>query len=244
MSLTASERRDEFIKYRQIRKSANPRLIQRQRDRLAAQNDRLALKIARRMLGCCKEELDDLSQLARVGLLKAIDRYDVDKGTAFSSFAVPYIKGEILHHLRDHWSLLKVPRRWLETLEKMERIQRKFEKAGRVMPLAEIAAAHGIAPDQWREIESAFGDATVVSLEEGLHDGEPDCDTARQSLRQVAIARAATLPNTMGRCVLMRLMHGAKDGAIAKALDLDTDTVRQLIADGLARLQAGQTEQI
>jgi DNA-directed RNA polymerase specialized sigma24 family protein len=48
----------------------------------------------------------------------------------------------------------------------------------------------------------------------------------------------------MGRCVLMRLINGAKDGAIAKSLELDTDTVRQLIADGLARLQAGQNEHI
>jgi RNA polymerase sigma-B factor len=244
MSLTASERREEFIRYRQIRQSGNARAIQRQRDRLAAQNDRLALKIARRMLGCCKEDLDDLSQLARIGLLKAIDRYDVSKGTAFSSFAVPYIKGEILHHLRDHWSLLKVPRRWLETLEKMVRVQRKFEKAGRSMSLAEIAVAHGIPPDQWREIEAAFGEATVISMEEGTHDGEPDCDLARQSLRQAAISRASTLPKAMARFVLMRLSNGAKDGAIAKALELDTDTVRQLIADGLIRLQAGQNEHI
>src|SRR5687767_5611322 len=79
------------------------------RERLVERFLPLARQLARRY-GAAGEPLDDLIQVASLGLVKAIDRYELDRGTAFSSFAVPTILGEIKRHFRDTGWTLRVPR--------------------------------------------------------------------------------------------------------------------------------------
>ncbi|MFM7577346.1 MAG: sigma factor, partial [Microcystaceae cyanobacterium] len=62
----------------------------------------------------CAESYEDLEQVGYLGLIRAIARFDPRQGKAFSSFAMPYIRGEILHHLRDKGTVLRIPRRWQE----------------------------------------------------------------------------------------------------------------------------------
>ena len=235
MNLTRADRLEEFIKYQRLKSAPTSRATIRQRDRIATQNDRLALSVARRCQGICSLEFEDLAQLARIGLLKAIHRFDPTKGNAFSSFAVPSIKGEILHYLRDHSSLLKIPRRWLETWEQVKRTQRQLLKHGRDCPLDEIAIAEGIPPETWTKITAAFGDVKVVSLEEFDHAAEEE-DTARLELRQLAIERVSALPLEMGQAVTERIFRQAKDAEIAKQLKISPTEARILIEQGLKRI--------
>ena len=232
---TCSERKESLCIYHDLVLKADPQ-AKRWRSRIARENDLLAIKIARRMQTVCKEDLDDLMQIARIGLLKAIDRFDPSKDVAFSSFAVPYIRGEILHHLRDHWGLLKIPRRWLETMERVDRLQKRFEQQGRKIEKREIAIALGVAPDRWQEIEEAFEVRPTLQLDDVLHVCEPMEDD-RQELVAIAVRQAAQLPNLMRQCVTEHLLGGLRERAIAQQLNVDVAVVRQQIEEGLKRLR-------
>src|SRR3954467_5808557 len=70
------------------------------------------------------EPMEDLLQVGAIGLLKAIDRYDVDNGSAFSSFAVPTVLGEIRRHFRDRTWAMRVPRGLQELVMKLPRAEK------------------------------------------------------------------------------------------------------------------------
>jgi RNA polymerase sigma-B factor len=86
------------------------------------------------------EPLEDLQQVAGIGLLKAIDRFDPVRGTAFSSFAVPTILGELRRHFRDRTWALRVPRQLQELSMRIERARDDLTPSlGRQPTLAELA---------------------------------------------------------------------------------------------------------
>ena len=99
----------------------------------------LARKLARRYTGA-HEPFEDLLQVASYGLLKALDRFDADRGTAFSSFAVPTIVGELKRYFRDLGWSAHVPRGAQELALKVQRVHDKLAtKTGRSPTVAELA---------------------------------------------------------------------------------------------------------
>lgn len=135
--------------------------------KIVANNYDLIRSVAYRFRGNCPEDFEDLMQLGAIGLLKAIDRFDSERGQAFSSFAVPYIKGEIQHFLRDHWGAHpKIPRRYVETHSKVKKIAKALEKKGHWLPLEIIAECLGIGKEKWQEIESAISRKPLASVED------------------------------------------------------------------------------
>jgi RNA polymerase sigma-B factor len=106
----ASEKLWSYYKQRTVTKVQNARL----RNEVALDHINLVREIAHRMKSRCTESYEDLEQIGLCGVLKAIEKFDPTKGIAFSSFAVPYIRGEILHFLREHGTGIKVPRCWRE----------------------------------------------------------------------------------------------------------------------------------
>jgi RNA polymerase sigma-B factor len=80
------------------------------RRRLIERHLPLVRSVAQRY-GGAGEPLEDLVQVGSIGLIKAVDRYDADRGVPFPAFAVPFIAGEIRHHLRDRCAPVRVPRR-------------------------------------------------------------------------------------------------------------------------------------
>ncbi|MGL5796190.1 MAG: sigma-70 family RNA polymerase sigma factor, partial [Waterburya sp.] len=84
------------------------------RNQIMELNFGLVKKEAYHWMNQCNESYEDLLQVGSIGLIRAIERFDVEKGNAFSSFAIPYIRGEIQHYLRDKSCTLRIPRRWLE----------------------------------------------------------------------------------------------------------------------------------
>lgn len=132
-------------------------------DQIHRLNMPLARKVAQRASRQCTEEYEDLEQLAMIGLQKAIERFSPSHGHAFSSFAVPYIRGEIGHFLRDHWAGLKNPRRWTELHQKVQRIWRKRQCKDTE---ESIAMALGCTPDKWRQIQQAMRRSPLLDIDE------------------------------------------------------------------------------
>jgi RNA polymerase sigma-B factor len=110
------------------------------RDELFERFEPLARKLARRYGG--REPFDDLLQVARFALLKAIDRFDPDRGTTFSSLAVPTILGELKRYFRDTGWFVHVPRGAQELALKVQEAERRLSTTSGRSPTAQDLAAY------------------------------------------------------------------------------------------------------
>jgi RNA polymerase sigma-B factor len=121
------------------------------------------------------EQLDDLVQVASLGLLKAIDRFDPGRETAFSSFAVPTVLGELKRHFRDKGWAVRVPRDLQELAVKVERVSEEMSRElGRAPTTAEIAERVGATDEQVLEAREAAGAYRAVSLDRPRTDDDED----------------------------------------------------------------------
>jgi RNA polymerase sigma-B factor len=112
------------------------------------------------------EPLDDLVQVASLGLLKAIDRFDPHRETAFSSFAVPTILGELKRHFRDKGWSVRVPRDLQELAVKVDRVGEEMSRElGRAPTPAQIAESVGTSTEQVLEAREASAAYRAVSLD-------------------------------------------------------------------------------
>src|SRR6476469_9100043 len=119
------------------------------------------------------EPLDDLVQVASLGLLKAIDRFDPSRETAFSSFAVPTILGELKRHFRDKGWSVRVPRDLQELAVRVDRVTDELSRQiGRAPSVAEIAAEIGATAEQVLEARAASAADRAVSLDRPRDDDE------------------------------------------------------------------------
>lgn len=136
------------------------------RNQLVEIHQGLVRKIAYKFSCKCDEPYEDLEQTGYFGLIRAIERFNPHQGYAFSSFAVPYIRGEILHFLRDRSTLLKIPRRWQELYNHGQNIRKELVLSlGRPVKDTEIAAYLNVPVHEWQECKLAIQNRTPVSLD-------------------------------------------------------------------------------
>lgn len=219
------------------------------RNRIAVQNDDLAKKIAHRMLSQCQEPYDDLLQLARIGLLKAIERFDPATGNAFSSFAVPYIRGEIQHHLRDEWGTVKVPRRSIELASRVKRIVRIMAQHGQEVSEEQAASALRLPQEKWRWVQQAASGNLTVSLDECkdvasdayIEVWESQESTAKPSSSWVPRA-VRSLPEPSRTAILEAYFVGLDLEAIAQRQGMKVSMVKLWIRQGLLKLKEHKME--
>ena len=143
------------------------------RNQLVTLNFGLVRKEAHYWTNQCTESYEDLLQVGAIGLIRAIERFDLSKGHAFSSFAIPFIRGEIQHYLRDKGVMVRIPRRWLALQQQAVGISRSLrEKYNRQPTDSEIAAALLISVSEWQEIKLAWTNRSPLSLDTPMQDGE------------------------------------------------------------------------
>jgi RNA polymerase sigma-B factor len=219
------------------------------RERLVARFLPLARQLARRY-GSSGESSDDLIQVASLGLVKAIDRYELDRGTAFSSFAVPTILGEIKRYFRDTGWTLRVPRAIQERRIKVNRaIPALTGKLGRSPSTAEIAEHIGATSEDVLEVLEAAVAYEPVSLESSP-GGEEDDDSWAQSVgdhdpgyelveNSVVLAPALrALPPRERLIVHMRFVEDMTQSEIAERIGISQMHVSRLIRKALEMMRS------
>jgi RNA polymerase sigma-B factor len=129
------------------------------------------------------ELLDDLNQVASLGLLKAVDRFDPQRETAFSSFAVPTILGELKRHFRDKGWSVRVPRDLQELAVKLEPTSETLlRELGRVPTLAELAERLDTSVELVLEAREAAAAYRAVSLDRPRDEDDEGADALGQSV--------------------------------------------------------------
>jgi RNA polymerase sigma-B factor len=217
------------------------------RNKLVERHRSLAVLLAQRFSDR-GEPLDDLVQVAVVGLLKAVERFDPDRAVAFSSFATPTIVGELKRHFRDHTWSVRVPRRSQELhLEVREATSRLAQELGHPPTVAEIAADLQRTRDEVLEgMEAASvyrssplstpsgDDDSGLSLDERLATDERGPSEERVLVDQLV----ESLPAREQEIVRLRFYEDLTQSEIAERLGISQMHVSRLLRKCLLDLRS------
>ncbi|NCJ06309.1 sigma-70 family RNA polymerase sigma factor [Synechococcales cyanobacterium C] len=136
------------------------------RNKLVHLNLGLVRKEAHHWIGHTTESFEDLMQVGTLGLIRAIERFDPCKGNAFSTFAIPYIRGEIQHYLRDKSPQVRIPRRWQQIQRQAAEVTRAVQAQHHRLPTdAELAAALDISQAEWQDVKLSVRNRSLLSLD-------------------------------------------------------------------------------
>ena len=216
------------------------------RDELIAMYRPLADGLARRYLGF-GEPLDDLVQVASIGLLNAISRFDPDRGVSFVAFATPTILGELKRHFRDKGWAVRVPRRLQEHALEVRRVMGELsQELGRSPTVDEIATATGMSDDDVLEASDAMLAYVTTSLDapfaEDMTLGETlpvDDERALDAAEAWAdlADHVSRLPDRERRILALRFFRGLTQTEIAEEVGVSQMHVSRLLARALATLR-------
>jgi RNA polymerase sigma-B factor len=209
----------------------------------------LARRLARRYERA-SEPLEDLVQVASVGLMKAIDRFETDHGAGFSSYAVPTILGELKRHFRDAGWALHVPRGMQERVLKVnETVEHLSSELGRSPSPQQVADELHLSVEEVLEAMEAAAAYDTVSLDAPLRSSDDDWSTFADSVGETdgrfdLIEHSATLGRTLRampereRSILyLRFAEGLTQVEIAERIGISQMHVSRLIRRALERLR-------
>jgi len=219
------------------------------RNQIIEANLGLAESLARRY-GGRGERSEDLSQVAMLGLLKAVERFEPERGLAFSSFAAPTIEGELKRHFRDKRWAVHMPRRLQEqSLEVNQCLATLAQRYGRSPTLAEVAAETGFteetvleALEAGRAAVAASLDAQTAGSDEGPRSavdqlGQDDRELERVEQRLAITTLLATLPARERQMISLRFFDGLPQAEIARRFGISQMQVSRLLSRSLERLR-------
>jgi RNA polymerase sigma-B factor len=199
---------------------------------------------------------EDLLQVASIGLLNALDRFDPDRGVAFSSFAVPTILGEIKRYYRDKGWAVRVPRALQERALHAEWVADELESAlGRTPTAAQIAERMGASVEQVLEARVAAGAHYGVSLDRPSGDDE-DAPTLGDEIAvlDAGFDRAedamtfdrllAGLSERQRMVLRMRFREDLTQSQIADRVGLSQMQVSRILRDAVEQLRSGREDRV
>jgi RNA polymerase sigma-B factor len=233
------ELREQFATYAVTREPAL-------RDELVSAYLGLAEYLARRFANR-GEPLDDLVQVASLGLLKALDRFDPDRGVEFSTYATHTIVGELKRHFRDKGWSIRAPRRMQELYLRLGKVVASMgQELGRSPTIAELAMEVKVSEEEVLEALEAGQAYRTASLDVATEEGESlatrlggDDPSLEDAERRATLSPllAQLLPRE--RLILqLRFFDGLTQSEIANRLQISQMHVSRLLARSLAQLRA------
>jgi RNA polymerase sigma-B factor len=197
------------------------------------------------------EPFDDLVQVATIGLIKSIDRFDLERGVEFSTYATPTIVGEVKRHFRDKGWAIRVPRRLQEMKLSLTKATSELsQRNGRAPTVAELASYLELSEDEVLEgLESSNAysaisldapdigddDSSAMSDTLGVTDAALEGVEYRESLKPLL----EQLPPREKRILLLRFFANMTQSQIAAELGISQMHVSRLITRTLAQLREG-----
>ncbi len=246
MNTPENERDEEALRdrFRTLRESADPRL----REQIIVDHAWIARSVARRF-DQRGEAYDDLVQVASLGLVKAVDRFDPEMGTNFVSYAMPTVVGEVRRYFRDHTWSLRVPRSAKDMKPLITKaIEHLQHDTGRSPSVAEIAAHLQLDVDAVLEAMEASAAYRTSSLDAPPRDSGQGSDSSRwlgQEDREIGRAVDATairqlletLPGRSRMILYLRFFEHMSQAEIAEQVGTSQVHVGRLLKAGLEQLR-------
>jgi len=219
------------------------------KDRIVQRCLPLASHIARRFEGR-GESRDDLVQVARVGLVNAVTRFDVEAGSDFISFAVPTIMGEVRRYFRDNSWSVRVPRRLKELHLRLGVATAELsQRLGRAPTASELAGELELSRDEVVEGLVAGSSYNTLSIDSGGSSDEGDVRSIAETLGEVDAGmnriedREAlrplleSLPERERVVLVLRFFESMTQTQIAERVGISQMHVSRLLARSLAKLR-------
>ena len=202
-------------------------------ERLVQENTGLIWSVAKRFLGR-GAEAEDLYQLGCLGFLKAVEGFDLDFGTQFSTYAVPKIAGEIRRFLRDDGAI-KVSRSLKERAAAVRLMRARLSSAlGREPTLSELAEQLGLTAEEIVLAENATMEVESIHRECGeegftLENILTDTESEEQMLEKIALRQAIQeLPDREKWVISLRYFHGLTQDRVARMLGVSQVQVSRI----------------
>jgi RNA polymerase sigma-B factor len=194
------------------------------------------------------EPLEDLVQVGSLGLIKAVDRFDVDRGVEFSSYAIPTIVGEIRRHFRDKAWAMHVPRRLKELSLRLSRtLDELTTELGRSPTIAELAEATGVEEEDVVDALDSTNAYTTRSLHAPFEDGGDDTladklgteETGYAEVEDGALVEAGfeALDERERQIVQLRFFDEMTQSQIAAEIGISQMHVSRLLRRALATMR-------
>ena len=209
---------------------------------LVEENSGLIWSVARRFLGR-GTEADDLYQLGCVGFLKAIDGFDTQYGTQFSTYAVPKIAGEIRRFLRDDGAV-KVSRTLKEQAITIKSTRNRLTAAlGREPTIQEIVRQTGFTQEEIALAETATAATESIQRETGeegfsLENILTDTESEEKMVEKIALRQAIeALPEREAMVIKLRYFHSLTQQRVARVLDVSQVQVSRIEKKALEKLR-------
>ena len=211
-------------------------------ERLVTENAGLIWSVAKRFLGR-GTEAEDLYQLGCLGFLKAVEGFDLEFGTQFSTYAVPKISGEIRRFLRDDGAI-KVSRSLKERAAAIRSVRALLGSAlGREPSIREISDHLGLTPEDIAQAEAATREVESIHRECGeegftLENILTDTESEERMLEKIALRQAiAELPEREKCVISLRYFHGLTQDRVAKVLNVSQVQVSRIEKKAIGMLR-------
>ena len=212
-------------------------------EKLVAENSGLIWSVAKRFMGRGAEP-DDLYQLGCLGFLKAVEGFDTQYGTKFSTYAVPKIAGEIRRFLRDDGAV-KVSRGLKEQALAIRSARNRLTGAlGREPTIQEISRQTGLTPEEIALAEAATAATESIQRETGdegfsLENILTDTESEERMVEKIALRQAIEgLPERERLVVRLRYFHGLTQQRVAKVMSVSQVQVSRIEKKALAMLRS------
>lgn len=192
---------------------------------------------------------EELKSVGNIGLIKAVDNYDQNAGTAFSTYATVLIQGEMLHYLRDNSDIIRIPRKYVSYYkmiqEAIHEYKKKEEKAPTIQQIADITGLSteiiiesyeaGLAKFPSSIEESLLNDEEKILIKDTLSDPHDQVNTAIQRLTlNTALMKLETIER---KSIVLKYSQDLTNQEIAEKLGVHTGKINRSLKSGLDKLK-------